>query len=101
MINYTERLALLIDDVVARVPALGYIDTKRLLVFARYGRSDADGADATGHCLTLPTSEPGYYFWRDRRTGRITRRSAGGMPARRRPITLTLRTVAGAPSTSM
>jgi len=75
MINYTERLALLIDDVVARVPALGYIDTKRLLVFARYGRSDADGAYATCHCLTLPTSEPGYYFWRDRSTGQMTRRS--------------------------
>ena len=36
---------------------------------------DAEGAFATCHCLSLPPSEPGYYFWRDRDTGRITRRS--------------------------
>jgi hypothetical protein len=75
MINYTERIALLVDDIVARVPALSYIDTSRLLIFARFGRSQADGAYATCHCVNLPTSEPGYYFWRDRRTGRVTRRS--------------------------
>jgi len=33
------------------------------------------GAFATCHCLSLPPSEPGYYFWRDRDTGKITRRS--------------------------
>ena len=33
------------------------------------------GAFATCHCLTLPESEPGYYFWRDRSTGELTRRS--------------------------
>lgn len=75
MINYTERITLLVDDIVARVPSLAYIDTSRLLVFARFGRSSADGAYATCHCVNLPTSEPGYYFWRDRRTGVITRRS--------------------------
>jgi hypothetical protein len=75
MINYTERITLLVDDVVQRVPGLGYIDTSRLLVFARFGRSQADGAYATCHCLNLPSSEPGYYFWRDRHTGAITRRS--------------------------
>jgi len=75
MINYTERITLLIDDVVKRVPALRYIDPTHLLVFARFGRSHADGAYATCHCLTLPSSEPGYYFWRDRRSGTITRRS--------------------------
>jgi hypothetical protein len=75
MINYTERITLLMKDVVARVPALGFIDVSDVLVFARHGRSEADGAFATCHCLTLPTSEPGYYFWRDRRTGRLTRRS--------------------------
>ena len=37
-----------------------------VLVFARAGRSNAEGAFATCHCLTLPPSEPGYYFWRDR-----------------------------------
>src|SRR5215213_10271755 len=75
MINYTERISLLIEDVVKRVPTLRYIDPARLLVFARFGRSQADGAYATCHCLTLPSSEPGYYFWRDRSTGAITRRS--------------------------
>jgi hypothetical protein len=75
MINYTERITLLIDDIVKRVPALAYIDPAHLLVFARFGRSQADGAYATCHSVNLPTSEPGYYFWRDRRTGQITRRS--------------------------
>ena len=45
------------------------------MVFGRFGRSDAEGAFATCHCLTLPESEPGYYFWRDRATGELTRRS--------------------------
>ena len=44
-------------------------------MFGRFGRSDAEGAFATCHCLTLPESEPGYYFWRDRSTGQLTRRS--------------------------
>jgi len=75
MINYTERLALLMEDIVSRVPALGFIDIRDVLVFARPGRSNAEGAYATCHCLSLPPSEPGYYFWRDHETGRITRRS--------------------------
>jgi hypothetical protein len=75
MINYTERLSLLMQDIVLRVPALSFINMADVLVFARLGRSNADGAFATCHCLSLPPSEPGYYFWRDRRTGRITRRS--------------------------
>jgi hypothetical protein len=75
MINYTERLTLLMQDIVTRVPALSFIDVADILVFARHGRSNADGAFATCHCLSLPPSEPGYYFWRDRGTGRITRRS--------------------------
>jgi hypothetical protein len=75
MLNYTERIALLIDDIVSRERALRHVDTSRLLVFARFGRSGADGAYATCHCLNLPVSEPGYYFWRDRTTGVITRRS--------------------------
>jgi hypothetical protein len=75
MINYTERLTLLMQDVVARVPALSFIDMADVLVFARSGRTNAEGAFATCHCLTLPASEPGYYFWRDRATRRITRRS--------------------------
>jgi hypothetical protein len=75
MINYTERLTLLMEDVVARVPALSFIDMADVLVFARSGRSNAEGAFATCHCLTLPASEPGYYFWRDRASRRITRRS--------------------------
>jgi hypothetical protein len=75
LINYTERLALLMGDIVSRVPALSFIDVADLLVFARSGRSDAEGAFATCHCLSLPSSDPGYYFWRDRQSGQITRRS--------------------------
>jgi hypothetical protein len=75
MINYTERIALLMQDVVSRTPRLSFIDLKEVIVFGRFGRSDADGAFATCHCLTLPESEPGYYFWRDRDTGQLTRRS--------------------------
>jgi hypothetical protein len=75
MINYTDRMTLLMRDIVGRVPALSFINIDEVLTFARAGRSDAEGAFATCHCLSLPTSEPGYYFWRDRDTGRITRRS--------------------------
>jgi len=75
MINYTERLTLLMQDIVARVPTLSFIDIGSLLVFARSGRSSAEGAFATCHCLSLPPSDPGYYFWRDRASGSITRRS--------------------------
>jgi hypothetical protein len=75
MINYTESLSTLMADIVARVPTLSFIDPRDVLVFARFGRSTAEGAFATCHCLSLPPSEPGYYFWRDRATGRITRRS--------------------------
>jgi hypothetical protein len=75
MINYTERLALLMQDIVARVPMFAFINMADVLVFARPGRSNADGAYATCHCLTLPPSEPGYYFWRDRATRELTRRS--------------------------
>jgi hypothetical protein len=75
MINYTERIALLMEDICRRIPRLSFIDVKEVLVFGRFGRSDAEGAFATCHCLTLPESEPGYYFWRDRDTGELTRRS--------------------------
>lgn len=62
-------------DIVSRVHALSFIDPAEVLVFARFGRSNADGAFATCHSLNLPTSDPGYYFWRDRHTGVVTRRS--------------------------
>lgn len=75
MINYTERLTLLMHDIVKRVPTLSFINPDDVLIFARSGRTDADGPFATCHCLTLPQSEQGYYFWRDRTTGRVTRRS--------------------------
>jgi hypothetical protein len=75
MINYTECISLLMRDVVRRTPNLSFIDLSEVLVFARFGRSDAEGAFATCHCLTLPESEPGYFFWRDRMTGELTRRS--------------------------
>lgn len=75
MINYTEHLFLLMKDIAARVPKLSFIDMNRVLVFARAGRATAEGAYATCHCICLPPSEPGYYYWRDRDTGRLTRRS--------------------------
>jgi hypothetical protein len=74
-INYTGQLTLLMQDIIARVPTLGFIDLNRVLVFARPGRSSADGAYASCHSLGLPTSDPGYFFWRDRNTGAITRRT--------------------------
>jgi len=75
MINYTDRLTLLMRDIISRVTTLSFIDPDDVLLFARAGRTNAEGAFATCHCLSLPPSEPGYYFWRDRDTGRITRRS--------------------------
>ena len=75
MIDYTSRLTLLMADIVARVPTLSFIDMRRVLVFARFGRSGHAGPVATCHSLSLPDSEPGYYFWRDRTSGAITRRS--------------------------
>ena len=75
MLNYTNALTVLMQDIVSRVPALSFIDIGDVLVFARAGRSKAEGAFATCHCLTLPASEPGYYFWRDRTTHALTRRS--------------------------
>jgi hypothetical protein len=75
MINYTERIALLMQDIVLRTPRLSFIDLREVLVFGRFGRAEAEGAYATCHCLTLPESDPGYYFWRDRATGQVTRRS--------------------------
>jgi hypothetical protein len=75
MINYTERIGLLMADVVARVPTLSFLDMNRVLVFARAGRANTEGPYATCHCVSLPPSEPGYYYWRDRNTGALTRRS--------------------------
>lgn len=75
MLNYTDSIRLLMQDIVARVPALSFIDIGEVLVFARLGRTTAHGAYATCHSLTMPDSQPAYYYWRDRRTGRLTRRS--------------------------
>src|SRR5262249_61029113 len=77
MLNYTDCLSQLMEDVVTRVPTLSFINISDVLVFARSGRSTAEGAFATCHCLSLPPSEPGYYFWRDRTTHKLTRRSEG------------------------
>ncbi|MBA3271448.1 MAG: hypothetical protein H0T71_13145, partial [Acidobacteria bacterium] len=74
-INYTAHVTRLMHDIVARVPELSFIDLSRVLVFARPGRSSADGAYASCHSLGLPTSDPGYFFWRDCETGAVTRRS--------------------------
>jgi len=75
MIDYTGRIARLMDEIVARVPALSFIDTREILVFARFGRTSRQGAFATCHCLNEPPGDPEHYSWRDRRTGRLVRRS--------------------------
>jgi hypothetical protein len=75
MINYTDQLRQLMSDIVLRVPKLSFLDMNRILVFARAGRADREGPYATCHCVCLPPSEPGYYFWRDQATGALTRRS--------------------------
>ena len=75
MINYTERIALLMHDIVVRTPRLSFIDLREVIVFGRFGRSDAEGAFATCHCMTLPESEPGD-------NGPNAARFAGGCRAR-------------------
>lgn len=75
MIHYTDALTGLIHDIVSRVEALSFIDPSRVLVFARAGRTGAAGAYATCHCLNLPPSDPGYFYWKDRVTGEVTRRT--------------------------
>lgn len=75
MLHFTDALSNLIADIALRVPELRHVRPERTLVFARRGRSGADGPNATCHCLTLPTSEPGYYYWADAATGQLTRRS--------------------------
>jgi hypothetical protein len=75
MINYTDCLNTLVRDIVTRVERLSDLDPDNLLVFARYGRSGAAGPYATCHCLTLPPTDPGYYYWCDTRSGQMTRRS--------------------------
>lgn len=74
-IDYTGHLVRLMSDIVSRVPSLSFIDLTKVLVFARPGRTGADGAYASCHSLCLPDSEPGYFFWRDRESGRVTRRT--------------------------
>lgn len=75
MFHFTDALSGLVADIASRVPALAHVRPERTLVFARRGRTGADGPNATCHCLTLPTSEPGYYYWADADTGTLTRRS--------------------------
>lgn len=75
MFHFTDALSGLVADIVQRVPDLGHIRAERTLVFARRGRAGADGPNATCHCLTLPATEPGYYYWTDADTGAVTRRS--------------------------
>jgi hypothetical protein len=74
-INYTAHITRLMRDIVARVPELSFIDLDRVLVFARPGRSSADGPYASCHSLGLPPSDPGYFYWRDNKTGAVTRRT--------------------------
>src|SRR3954462_15331907 len=75
MINYTERISRLMQDVVSRTPSMGFIDLREVLVFGRYGRPNAEGAFATCHCLTLPETDPGSFFCGARHPGELPRRS--------------------------
>lgn len=75
MIDYTARLTTLMEDIVQRVPALGFIDMRDVLVFARHGRRGAGGALATCHTLGSPAQGPDRYAWVDRRTRRVVRQS--------------------------
>lgn len=75
MLHYTDALSLLMRDIAHRVPDLSHVPMDRLLVFARPGRAGASGPNATCHALGLPATEPGYFFWADRGTGRVTRRT--------------------------
>jgi hypothetical protein len=75
MIDFTASVTALMRDLIARVPELSHIDAGQVLTFARHGATASAGPFATCHCLTLPTSEPGYYYWLDRCTGEMTRRS--------------------------
>ena len=74
MIHYTARIARLMDDIVTRVPALSFINLRRIVIFARDGRASTDGPFATCHAVNQPPSDPTHYWWRDRR-GRMVRRS--------------------------
>lgn len=75
MLNYTDSIAALAHDIVRRVQPLSHIDLSRTLVFARFGRTGAAGAYATCHSLNLPTSDAGYFFWKDPITGQLVKRS--------------------------
>lgn len=74
-VDYTGHLTRLMADIVGRVPALSFIDLTKVLVFARPGRTGAEGAYASCHSLCVPDSEPGYFFWRDGESGAVTRRT--------------------------
>jgi len=75
VIDYTARLTALMEDIVGRVPALGFIDMREVLVFARHGRRGAGGALATCHTLDPSGAGPDRFAWVDRRTGRVVRQS--------------------------
>ncbi len=75
LLNYTDAITALAQDIVRRVEPLSHIDLSRTLVFARFGRSGTSGAYATCHSLNLPTSEAGYFFWKDPTTGQLVKRS--------------------------
>ena len=63
MINYTEALTLLMHDVVRRVPTLSFIDVADVLVFARFGRSNAEGAFFDANALERDITGAGRNIW--------------------------------------
>jgi hypothetical protein len=71
LINYTERISLLMEDVVSRVPTLSFIDMSKVLVFAQGGRTTRRGRTRRATASTC-RKRPGYYFWRDRKCGTLT-----------------------------
>jgi hypothetical protein len=74
VINYTERLTLLVRDVVARLPELRSVNPDRVLVFARPSGPRLRGLYAACHALIGSPSAPTQYTWRSR-DGRIVRQS--------------------------
>jgi hypothetical protein len=78
MIDYTEYVRRLMEDLVSRVPSLSHVDLRRVLVFARLGRTGAHGAFAACHWLMSPDVEPAFHhfrYWTNERTGALVRRS--------------------------
>ena len=59
---------MLMQDVVSRVPTLSFIDMSDVLVSRGSDEATPRARSPPAIASRFPPSEPGYYFWRDRRT---------------------------------